>query len=349
MNLSLAIATHNEEQNIADCIVSCKGLVDEIIVVDGSSTDKTADLARQNGAKVISAQNEHMFHTNKQKAIDACSGDWILQLDADERVTPELAEEIKRIISMTNEEIAEYQSGLKEEELFRRHQKLVQKHVISTEVSMGERSGEILRSLDSFETAQDKFARDDKQHNPTHYPLPAITYNAFFIPRLNFFLGGYLRHGGVYPDGVIRLFKKGKAHLPCKNVHELMEVEGKTGWLASPLIHKDSPTFARYLERNSRYIDHLVEELKHRHSKLATSVMPNSVRHLNRDPDIRRDDTMGDKIHLFVTWVFIKPTVTFFSLLILHKGILDGWRGIVFAFFSAIRFARAYGRYTMKG
>src|SRR5581483_1412425 len=71
-------------------------------------------------------------------------------------------------------------------------------------------------------------------------------YNAFFFPRLNYFLGKYLRHGGVYPDGVIRLFRKGKAYLPCKDVHEQMVVKGKVGWLQNDLYHYDSPTFARY-------------------------------------------------------------------------------------------------------
>lgn len=283
--ISLAIATYNEENNIIDCIQSCNGLVNEVIVVDGSSTDKTGELALEEGATVIRTQNVSMFHINKQKAIEACTGDWILQLDADEKVTPELAEEIKKIVGMTNEEIRNYQEELKEKKLFERHQTIVQQ-------SWQKKEGD---------------------------------YNAYFIPRLNFFLGGYLRSGGVYPDGVIRLIKKGKAYLPCKSVHELMEVEGKTGWLANPLIHKDSPTFKRYLERNSRYIDQLTMELKARKKKFQISDFKFQIEIFN--------------------WIIIKPIVTFFSLLIRHKGIMDGWRGVVFAFFSSIRFARAYVRY----
>jgi len=310
--LSLALATYNEESNIVDCIESCKGLVDEVVVVDGSSQDKTGELALEAGATVIRTQNESMFHINKQKAIEACTGDWILQLDADERVTLELAEEIKKIIGMTNEEISKYQEGLKEKKLFKRHQSLVQ-----SESSHSTQSG-AGALLHSPPTSQPTTVRGPHLHTIAS----DSSYNAYFIPRLNFFLGGYLSSGGVYPDGVIRLIKKGKAYLPCKSVHELMEVEGKTGWLANPLIHKDSPTFKRYLERNSRYIDQLVIELKNCHS---------------------------GQISLFFDWVFIKPITTFFSLLIRHKGILDGWRGVIFAFFSAIRFPRAYLRYTMRG
>ena len=125
MTLSLAIATYNEEQNIIECIESCRGLVDEIVVVDGCSTDTTGELALKAGARVIRTQNVPMFHINKQKAMDACTGEWILQLDADERVTPELASEIKKIISMSDEEITRYQENLKEKKLFERHQRLV--------------------------------------------------------------------------------------------------------------------------------------------------------------------------------------------------------------------------------
>lgn len=95
--ISVAIATFNEEKNIVDCLGSVKNLADEIVIVDGSSTDQTVELARRFTDKIIVKDNPQMFHINKNAAIDYCSGDWILQLDADERVSPKLAEEIKKI------------------------------------------------------------------------------------------------------------------------------------------------------------------------------------------------------------------------------------------------------------
>lgn len=287
MKLSLALAVHNEEENIKDCIASCRGLVDEIVVVDGSSTDKTADIARKSGARVIAADNPSMFHINKQKAMDACRGMWILQLDADERVTPELNKEIRTVVAMTPAQLQDYQASLPQKRLFQRHQNLVQPQLTS-EVSK----------------------------------VSDLEYNAFFMPRLNYFLGKYLRHGGVYPDGAIRLIRKGKAYLPCKDVHEIMVVEGKTGWLSQPLRHIDSPNFKRYLERNSRYIDRMVVDMK----KLNTSL----------------------SLYNFIDYMFVKPLSWFFITTLRHKGILDGWQGIVFSFFSALRFPRAYWRYTMR-
>lgn len=100
MKISVAIATFNEEENIGPCLETVKDWVDEIVIVDGESTDKTREIAKKYGAKVIVTTNKPIFHINKQMAIDACQGDWILQLDADERVTPELEEEILEAIKL---------------------------------------------------------------------------------------------------------------------------------------------------------------------------------------------------------------------------------------------------------
>jgi len=100
------LATYNEEKNITSCLKSVKGFVDELIVVDGSSTDQTREIARRLGAKVIKTENLPMFHTNKQMAIEAASGDWILQLDADEIVSKELEREIRKIIKTESPAIA---------------------------------------------------------------------------------------------------------------------------------------------------------------------------------------------------------------------------------------------------
>jgi len=97
--LSIALATYNEQDNIVDCLKSLKGIATEVIVVDGSSTDQTRQLAKKHKAKVYKTTNKPIFHINKNLAIKKCKGDWILQLDADERLTPELKEEIAQVLS----------------------------------------------------------------------------------------------------------------------------------------------------------------------------------------------------------------------------------------------------------
>ena len=88
ITLSVAIAVYNEEKNLGACLSSIASIADEIVLVDGGSTDNTIEIARKFTSKIIRTDNPPIFHLNKQKALDACTGDWILQLDADEVVTP---------------------------------------------------------------------------------------------------------------------------------------------------------------------------------------------------------------------------------------------------------------------
>jgi glycosyltransferase involved in cell wall biosynthesis len=95
--LSVCVITHNEEANIARTLDSVKAIADEMIVVDSGSTDKTVELARARGAKV-SVEEWKGFAAQKNAAMAKASGDWILSLDADEEVSPELAANIQALM-----------------------------------------------------------------------------------------------------------------------------------------------------------------------------------------------------------------------------------------------------------
>lgn len=96
--ISVVLAVFNEEDNLRNCLLSVKDLADEIVVVDGGSTDRTLNIAKSFNAKIIQTNNPPNFHINKNKAIDAAKGDWVLQLDADEIVLEGLKKEIKKAI-----------------------------------------------------------------------------------------------------------------------------------------------------------------------------------------------------------------------------------------------------------
>lgn len=248
IRLSVALATFNEERSLGNCLDSIKGLADEVVVVDGSSSDRTVEIAKFFGAKVIVTDNKPIFHINKQQAIDECQGEWILQLDADEVVTPELAEEIRQVIE---------------------------------------------KDVDS----------------------PA----AYWIKRKKMFLGHWIRKGGQYPDPVIRLFRKKKAYLPCKSVHEQMIVEGEVGWLENPLLHFPTPSFSVYITKDNRYSTLSALEMKEKNLSLG---LFNSIRYF-----------------------IVMPFKTFFSLYFLHKGFSDGFPGFVFALYSGLHHMSAYVKY----
>jgi glycosyltransferase involved in cell wall biosynthesis len=97
--ISICLATYNEEKNLDRCLFSVKDFAWEIVIVDGSSQDKTRQLAKKYGARVFKVKNKPMFHKNKQLALDKAKGDWLLLLDADERLTKGLKKEIKSILS----------------------------------------------------------------------------------------------------------------------------------------------------------------------------------------------------------------------------------------------------------
>lgn len=95
--LSVIIITKNEAANIDECLASV-AFADEIIVVDSGSTDATRDLAAARGAKVVLTPDWPGFGPQKNRALDLATCEWVLSIDADERVTPELAAEIQAVL-----------------------------------------------------------------------------------------------------------------------------------------------------------------------------------------------------------------------------------------------------------
>jgi glycosyltransferase involved in cell wall biosynthesis len=272
-NISVVLATYNEEKNITDCLNSVKDWVGEIIIVDEFSTDKTKEIAEKLGATVYQQPHEQIFHITKNKAINKAKFDWILQLDADERITTEMQQEIVAIVEGKKFGYNGWISPYKQK---------------------------INKIIKIF---------------PEPHELTK-TASAYWLPRKNWFLGRYLYNGGQYPDPVIRLFQRGKAILPAKDVHEQMKVDGITGWLKSDLDHYATPDFSRYLLRENRY---------------------STIQAYNLQID-------GVKINLgnTIKFLFLKPAGTFFSLYIRHRGFLDGFPGFVFALYSGFHHAFSY-------
>lgn len=252
-NLSVALAVYNEEDNLGPCLESIKSLAREIVIVDGGSSDKTVAVAESFGAKVMVEENRTNFHINKQHAIDACTGDWILQLDADERVSSMLLDEIRKIISAE----------------------------------------------------------------------PSTASDAYYFKRRNYFLGRWMNKGGMYPDPVIRLFRRGKAHLPQASVHELMTVDGTTNWLQNDLLHIADPSFTRYLLRSNRY----------------TSL---------QSEDWLKEGKIGTGAGSILLYMMFKPFVRFLEIYFRHKGLMDGFPGFVFAWYSGLHIASSYVKYFEK-
>ncbi len=104
--LSAIVITRNEAHNLDDCLQSLKGLVNEIIVVDSQSTDDTVVIATRHGAHVSQPADWPGFGPQKNRALNLATCDWVLSIDADERVTPELATEIQQVLQTQPETTA---------------------------------------------------------------------------------------------------------------------------------------------------------------------------------------------------------------------------------------------------
>ncbi len=103
MKISAVISAYNEEKMIEDCLKSAVKAADEIIFVDNTSQDNTVEIAKKYTNKIFTKPNDPvMLNKNKNFGFTKASGDWILSLDADERITPELATEMKNRIKHTN-------------------------------------------------------------------------------------------------------------------------------------------------------------------------------------------------------------------------------------------------------
>ena len=107
MTLSVIVIAKDEEASIARTLESV-AFADEVVVVDSGSTDRTVAIARGLGAKVTINADWPGFGPQKNRALDLATGDWVLSLDADEWLTAELAEEIRRVVGANAAEVAAY-------------------------------------------------------------------------------------------------------------------------------------------------------------------------------------------------------------------------------------------------
>ena len=184
MALSVVLITQNEERNLPRTLESVMPLVrdgkGEIIVVDSGSSDRTVEIARSYGAKVF-VEPWKGFAGQKNSAMEKSSCDWVLQLDADEALEPQLTAEVEAALNT------------------------------STAIS------------------------------------------GFWIPRKNFFLGRWIRHGGFYPDPKLRLVRRGAGKFTEYGAHPTMKVNGPTGRLSHALVHNAYPTLRGYIDHMNSY------------------------------------------------------------------------------------------------
>jgi glycosyltransferase involved in cell wall biosynthesis len=226
-SVSVAVVALNEEERLRPCLESVVW-ADELVVVDAGSSDKTVAIAREFTDRVVFRAWDG-YGAQKNFALGQCQGDWLLSLDADERVSDALRGEIRSAIDSGGPEVG------------------------------------------------------------------------FYLPRRNLFQGRWVRHGGLYPDWQLRLFRRGRGAFVERAVHESVRVDGPAGRLAAPLVHESYRSIGDAVARLNRYSDLAASELA-----LAG-----------------RGGSLTD--------LLVRPAWRFLSMYLLRAGFLDGWRGLVLA------------------
>ena len=142
----------------------------------------------------------------------------------------------------------------------------------------------------------------------------------FWIPRKNFFLGRWIRHGGFYPDPKLRLFRRGAGQFEDRTVHEDLCLNGSTAKLKGHLLHHAYPTLDSYLDHMNRY------------SSLGAQMAT----------------TQGPRGFSFVD-IVIRPRLTFFYNYILRGGFLDGREGLLLHLYHAEYVSWKYAKAWERG
>jgi len=176
--LSAILIVKNEADNIGPCL-DALAFCDERIVVDGGSTDETLEIAASRGVRVV-AHEWQGFGPQKNFALSLATGDWVLSVDADERVSPALAQDIRATIA-------------------------------------------------------------------------APRHDGYEIRRVSSFLGRDMGRSGLFPDYVLRLFRRGKARFSDDLVHERVICTGSVGRLKATLRHDSVACLEDAIRRVDQY------------------------------------------------------------------------------------------------
>jgi glycosyltransferase involved in cell wall biosynthesis len=258
MKLVAVILTLNEEQHLARCIASLAGLVTEVVIADCYSTDATLAIAHAHGSRVI--QREWVNHaTQFNWALTQLDADtnWVLRIDADEYLTPELAAEIK-------------------------------------------------------------------------VSLPSISsgIDGVYCSRRMTFQGRLIRHGGVFPIRVLRLFRYGKGECENRWMDEHIKVDGPTLDLQGELIDDNLNPLTWWTDKHNKYASREAVDLLN----LQYHFMPrDSVARLlgGKQPGIKR--WMKEVIYARLPGGF-RAFAYFLYRYVIRLGFLDGQAGTAFHF-----------------
>jgi glycosyltransferase involved in cell wall biosynthesis len=163
--------------------------------------------------------------------------------------------------------------------------------------------------------ADEVVTSDLKQAIQHAIAIPANNLSGYWIPRMNYIFGRWMRHGGYWPDRKLRLFRRGKGRLELRPVHETIQVDGSVGHLSEPLFHEAYPTLTGYIEHMNRY------------SSLGAEVA-----------------TSKGATSFSVAKILLRPVFTFIYNYFFRLGLLDGREGLLLHLYHSVYVSWKYAK-----
>ncbi|MGM9959233.1 MAG: glycosyltransferase family 2 protein [Erysipelotrichaceae bacterium] len=260
-DLTVLILAQNEEKNIVRSVSSVRKIAKRIIVVDSGSTDKTIELAEQNGAEVIKHSPFVNYATQFNWGLDNSAIDtkWVLRLDADEQITPELAKEI-----------------------------------------------------------EDSLALHDNDD-----------VNGFEVCCRIIFMGRWIRHGGVYPLIIPRLFRRGFGRVEMRKMDEHTLIDGKVLRFNNDLVHYDFKGLHEWIDKHNKYS---VRECQDYYERLESN--ENQIKGSLIGSQRQRKRFFKNGVYYNMP-LFFRAHLYFIYRYFIRLGFLDGKEGKIFCFLQA--------------
>jgi glycosyltransferase involved in cell wall biosynthesis len=174
-------------------------------------------------------------------------------------------------------------------------------------------TGDWTLSLDADEVVSAELTADIRRVLAADGPA-----DGYAVPRRNIFWGRWVRHGGLYPDHQVRLFRRTRGRFNARAVHESVSVDGRVERLAGHLEHRSYRDLSDYLARADRY---------------AT---------------LAADEAVAQRRRARVSDLVLRPFGRFLVMYVVRRGFLDGWRGFLlaslYAYYVLIRTAKIWER-----
>ncbi len=241
IQISIVVLTKNAAEKLPECLESVRHLVEgigEIILLDGGSTDKTLEIGKKYKARVI-RQKPGSFDTWRNQGKEVAKGEWLFYIDPDERVSPELREEIMEMIAR-----GPTPGGRR-----------VLPRVLPPAYAKASAGRPASTSVLVPRSSKSEVGSGPL---PAQAGLPPVSpadssIVAYAIPRRNFVFGKELHHGGWWPDYVIRLMRKDALIKWEGELHEQPKINGEIGYLKNPFIHLKEDNLSDMVKKTNNW------------------------------------------------------------------------------------------------